>query len=185
MTGIVAQPGRLCHPPADGGHRVSDRRERIGWYFYDWANSAFPTTVAPASLGPWLTTVTGQDADADGFGHPLGVPVRAGAFFPYVVSLSVLGQVVLLPVLGAIADYSHRRKEMLALFAYVGAGATAALYVVHGTSYLLGGPLFLVANIAFGASIVFYNAFLPHLPPPHRPPPLSPSASAPASPAAR
>lgn len=147
---------------------MSERRERIGWYFYDWANSAFPTTVVTVFFGPWLTIVTKAAADAQGFVHPLGVPVRAGAFFPYVVSVSVIAQVVLLPLLGAVADFSHRRKQMLALFAYLGAGATAALYFVHGTSYLLGGALFVVANVGFGASVVFYNAFLPDLAAPDR-----------------
>jgi len=145
---------------------VSERRERIGWYFYDWANSAFPTTVVTVFLGPWLTTVTRAAADADGFVYPLGVKVHAGSFFPYVVSLSVLGQVVLLPILGAVADSSHRKKEMLALFAYLGAGATLALWSVGGTRYLAGGLLFLIANVSFGASVVFYNAFLPDIAPP-------------------
>lgn len=147
---------------------MSIRRERVGWYFYDWANSAFPTTVVTVFLGPWLTTVTKAAADGGGFVYPLGIKVHAGSFFPYVVSLSVLAQVLLLPVLGAIADYSHRKKEMLGLFAYLGAGATFALYSVHGTSYLPGGILFLAANVSFGASVVFYNAFLPDLASPDR-----------------
>jgi UMF1 family MFS transporter len=147
---------------------VSIRRERVGWYFYDWANSAFPTTVVTVFLGPWLTTVTKAAADGGGFVYPLGIKVHAGSFFPYVVSLSVLAQVLTLPVLGAIADYSHRKKEMLGLFAYLGAGATFALYSVHGTSYLPGGVLFLAANVSFGASVVFYNAFLPDLASPDR-----------------
>lgn len=147
---------------------MSTRRERVGWYFYDWANSAFPTTVVTVFLGPWLTTVTKAAADGGGFVYPLGIKVHAGSFFPYVVSLSVLAQVLTLPVLGAIADYSHRKKEMLGLFAYLGAGATFALYAVHGTSYLPGGVLFLFANVSFGASVVFYNAFLPDLASPDR-----------------
>lgn len=147
---------------------MSIRRERVGWYFYDWANSAFPTTVVTVFLGPWLTTVTKAAADGEGFVYPLGIKVHAGSFFPYVVSLSVLAQVLTLPVLGAIADYSHRKKEMLGLFAYLGAGATFALYAVHGTSYLPGGVLFLFANVSFGASVVFYNAFLPDLASPDR-----------------
>jgi MFS transporter, UMF1 family len=147
---------------------VNSRRERIGWYFYDWANSAFPTTVVTVFLGPWLTTVTKAAADAGGFVYPLGIKVHAGSFFPYVVSLSVLIQVVLLPVLGAVADSSHRKKEMLALFAYLGAGATLGLWIVDGTRYLPGGVLFLIANVGFGASVVFYNAFLPEIAPPDR-----------------
>src|SRR5256886_11988478 len=151
-----------------GARRVSDRRERIGWVFYAWANSAFPTTVVTVFLGPWLTTVTKAAADADGFVYPLGVKVHAGSFFPYVVSLSVLGQVLLLPVLGAVADYSHRQQEMLALFAYVGAGATLGLWIITSTSYLPGALLFLIANVSFGASVVFYNAFLPEIASPDR-----------------
>ncbi len=147
---------------------VNNRREQTGWYFYDWANSAFPTTVVTVFLGPWLTTVTKAAADGGGFVYPLGIKVHAGSFFPYVVSLSVLAQVVTLPLLGAIADYSHRKKEMLGLFAYAGAGATLALYVVHDTNYLPGGVLFLVANVSFGASVVFYNAFLPDIASPER-----------------
>jgi UMF1 family MFS transporter len=139
------------------------RREQRGWYFYDWANSAFATTVVTVFLGPYLTGVTRAAADAAGFVYPLGIPVRAEAFFPYMISLSVLLQVLFLPILGAIADYSHRKKQLLGLFAYAGALATMALYFVQGDSYLLGGLLFLAANLSFGASIVFYNAFLPEI----------------------
>ena len=142
---------------------TAERRERIGWYFYDFANSAFSTTVVTVFLGPYLTSVARAAADPDGFVYPLGIKVAAGSFFPYMVSLSVLLQVLLLPMLGAIADYSHRKKQMLFVFAYLGALATLALYGVRGTSYLLGGLLYVVANISFGAALVFYNAFLPDL----------------------
>ena len=139
------------------------RRERVGWYFYDFANSAFSTTVVTVFTGPYLTAVARQAADPSGYVRPLGIPVLAGSFFPYVVSLSVLFQVLLLPVLGAVADYSHRKKGMLFFFAYAGAAATAGMYFLHGTRYLLGGALFLAANVCFGASVVFYNAYLPDL----------------------
>lgn len=142
---------------------TTDRREQVGWYFYDWAISTFSTTVATVFLGPYLTSVTRAAADAGGFVYPLGVPVAAGAFFPYTVSLAVLLQVIVLPLLGAVADYSHRKKQMLALFAYLGAGATMGLYFLQGTNYLLGGLLFLIANLCAGASVVFYNAFLPEI----------------------
>ncbi|GIW06805.1 MAG: MFS transporter [Dehalococcoidia bacterium] len=142
---------------------MNRRREQFGWYFYDWANSAFPTTVTTVFLGPYLTSVTRAAADAGGYVFPLGVPVFAGSFFPYLASLSVLLQVLFLPILGAIADYSRRKRLMLGVFAYLGALATAGLYFVQGTNYLLGAALFLLANLAFGASIVFYNAFLPEI----------------------
>lgn len=141
-------------------HILAQRREQRAWYFYDWANSAFPTTVLTVFIGPYLTNLAKAAADRDGFVYPLGLKVAPESFFPYVVSLSVLLQVAFLPLLGAIADYSHFKKQMLALFAYTGAFATMAMYFLQPTDYLLGGVLFVVANLSFGASVVFYNAFL-------------------------
>lgn len=139
------------------------RRERRGWYFYDWANAVFHTSVLSVFLGPYLTAVAQAAAGPADFVYPLGIPVRAGSFFPYIVSLSVILQVVLLPVVGAIADHSRRRKRLLAVFAYVGALATAGLFFCRGEAYLLGGVLFLLANMAYGASITVYYAYLPDL----------------------
>jgi UMF1 family MFS transporter len=142
---------------------LSTRRERVGWYLYDWANSAFPTTVLTVFLGPYLGSIAEHAADAQGRVYPLGIPVAAGSLFAYTVSLSVFLQVFVLPTVGAIADRTSRKKELLALFAYVGAAATAGMVFLTGGRYLLGAVLFLVANLAFGASIVVYYSFLPQL----------------------
>ena len=142
-------------------------REKLGWYIYDWANSAFYTTVVTVFLGPYLTNIAKAAAQSLGEGntfvYPLGIKVLAGSFFPFVIALSVILQVIFLPILGAIADYSHRKKQMLALFAYIGSFATIGLYFLEGTNYLLGGGLFVLANLSYGASIVFYNSFLPDI----------------------
>ncbi|GGO29048.1 MFS transporter [Micromonospora parathelypteridis] len=151
-------------PPA------STRRERSGWYIYDWANSAFQTTVITVFLGPFLTTVAelaagcelGADT-CDGFVYPLGIKVAAGSYYPYLISLSVFLTVFVLPVIGAIADRSAHKKRLLGGAAFTGAGATIAMAFVTGDRYLLGGALFLIANISFGAAIVVYNSFLPQL----------------------
>jgi UMF1 family MFS transporter len=149
---------------------LSTRRERVGWYFYDWANSAFSTTVVTVFLGPYLTAIAkagaGCAADDECTGRRIDVlwlDLRPGQLFPYAVSLSVFLTVFVLPVVGAIADRSAHKKQLLALFAYLGAGATAAMLFLTGDRYLLGAGLFLVANIAFGASIVVYYSFLPQL----------------------
>jgi len=149
---------------------TAGRRERTGWYFYDWANSAFQTTVITVFLGPLLTSIAKQAAgcplgadDCTGRVHPLGIPVAAGSYFPYLVSLSVLLTVFVLPVMGAVADRAPRKKPLLAAAAFTGAAATVAMAFVTGHRYLLGGLLFLIANIAFSASIVVYNSFLPQL----------------------
>ncbi|WP_433393901.1 MFS transporter [Micromonospora sp. KLBMP9576] len=149
---------------------ASTRRERSGWYLYDWAMSAFSTTVITVFLGPFLTTVTelaaGCELGADtcaGYVYPLGVKVAAGSYFPYLVSLSVLLTVFVLPVIGAIADRSAHKKRLLAVAAFTGAAATIGMLFVTGERYLLGGALFVIANIAFGAGVVVYNSFLPQL----------------------
>ncbi|MFY9571958.1 MAG: MFS transporter [Blastocatellia bacterium] len=146
---------------------MNNRREQVGWYFYDWANSAFYTTVVTVFLGPYLTGIAKAAAESMGesnsFVFPLGIKVYYGSFFPYVVALSVGLQMIFLPILGAIADYSHRKKQMLAFFAYFGSIATMGLYFLHGTNYLLGGGLFVLANLSYGASLVFYNSFLPDI----------------------
>jgi len=146
---------------------MNNRKEQVGWYFYDWANSAFYTTVVTVFLGPYLTGVAKAAAESLGVGntvlHPFGINVFYGSFFPYVVALSVGLQMIFLPILGAIADYSHAKKQMLALFAFVGSFATIGLYFLQGTNYLLGGGLFVLANLSYGASIVFYNSFLPDI----------------------
>jgi UMF1 family MFS transporter len=139
------------------------RREQHGWYAYDWANSVFSTSVLTVFLGPWLTKVTEAAADADGFVHPLGIPVRAGSYYAYAVSLSVLLSVLVMPLAGAIADRGGRKKPILAGSAYLGAAATTAMFSLGGQRYLLGGALLVVANVSFAVSIVVYNAYLPQI----------------------
>jgi UMF1 family MFS transporter len=139
------------------------RREQTGWYFYDWANSAFYTTVVTTFFGPYVTVLARQSADPSGFIYPLGIKVAPLAYWGYLISVAVVAQVLLLPVLGALADYSHRKKQLLALFAYIGAAATIAMFFLKGHAYLLAGFLFLVANTGFGASVVIYNSFLPEI----------------------
>jgi UMF1 family MFS transporter len=142
---------------------LSTRRERVGWYSYDWANSAFATTVVTVFLGPYLGDIADRAADAQGRVYPLGIPVAAGSLFPYTVALSVLLTVLVLPVVGAVADRSSHKKRLLALFTYVGAGACLGLIFLTGTRYLLGAGLFLLANVAYGATNVVYNSFLPQI----------------------
>ena len=142
-------------------------REQTGWCMYDFANSAFYTTVITLFLGPYLTALATNAADASGYVHPLGIPIYARSFWSYAVSVSVILQVLFLPLVGAIADYGRRKKEVLGATAYLGALATIAMFFLQGPDYLLGGLLFLIANVAFGAAEVIYNSFLPEIAPPN------------------
>jgi UMF1 family MFS transporter len=138
-------------------------REQRGWYVYDWANSAFASTVLTLFLGPYLTSVAKAAAGPDGLVHPFGIPVDPRAWWGYLISISVLMQVVCLPLAGSFADRSPNKKAILGFWAWLGAAATMALFFVQGQAYLAGGFLFLIANLAFGASIVVYNSFLPEI----------------------
>ena len=140
----------------------NDKREIRGWMMYDWANSAFTTTVVAALFGPYLTALARTAAeDTDGvLFRFLGLTVTDESLYPYCVSLSVLLQVFFLPILGAVADYSHLKKRFMAFFCYLGALTTCLFFTLTAETVLWGSLLFIVANLAFGASIVFYNAFL-------------------------
>ncbi|PWI19835.1 MFS transporter [Streptomyces sp. Act143] len=142
------------------------RREQRGWYFYDWACSVYSTSVLTVFLGPYLTSVAEDAADADGFVHPLGIPVRAGSFFAYSVSLSVIVAVLVMPLVGAAADRTGRKKPLLAAAAYTGAAATTAMFFLGGDRYLLGGLLLIVANAASAVGTMLYNSYLPQIAPP-------------------
>jgi UMF1 family MFS transporter len=144
------------------------RREQRGWYAYDWASSVFHSTVLTLFLGPYLTVLAKAAADANGRVHPLGIPVDPRSWWGYLVSLSVAMEAIVLPFVGTIADFTPHKKRLLALLAYAGALATIALFFLEGGAYLAGGILFLIANLAFGASIVVYNSFLPEIAPPEQ-----------------
>ncbi len=137
-------------------------REVFGWKVYDWANSAFSTTIVGALFGPYLTEITQQAVGENGVVvnlGPLGA-ITAKSFFPTAVSIAVFLQIFLLPVLGSIADYSNLKKRLMAVFCYLAVAATSLMFFVQGNLYWLGGFLFIVANLGFGAALVFYNGFL-------------------------
>jgi UMF1 family MFS transporter len=142
------------------------KREQHGWYFYDWANSVFATSGIALFLPIYVPLLARTAADPQGYVHPLGIPVAAGSFWSYMVGLSVVCQVLVLPLIGSIADYGRRKKEWLAITAFTGAAASLALFFVQGSQYLWAGGLFLIGNVALGASVVVYNSFLPEIAPP-------------------
>ena len=136
---------------------------RRSWYLYDWANSAFSTTVISLFIGPYLTSVAESGADASGMISLWGLDMRPGSLYPYAVSFSVFAQVFLLPIVGGIADRIKSRNGLLAVFAYIGSISTMFLYFVKDGRYALGAFLLIVANISFGAALVVANSYLQDL----------------------
>lgn len=147
---------------------TTSRREQRSWYFYDWANSAYVTTVATVLLAPYLTAVATEAACP---GLPdgatcrtdlsvLGLPVSPGSLVFYAATFSTIVSALLLPLVGAVADRSAHQKRILAALAWLGSLAACCLWFVRGTDWQLGVALLVLANLCLAGSLVVYDAIL-------------------------
>jgi UMF1 family MFS transporter len=148
---------------------ADQRYERRGWYFYDWANSGYVTTIGTVLFAPYLTSVAEQAAcgrigTAD---DPcrvnldvLGVGISPGSLAFYVVTAATLVSALFLPVVGAIADRSYRKKAWMCGFAWTGSLAACCMVFVAGERWALGALLLFVGHICLGSSLVVYDAIL-------------------------
>jgi MFS transporter, UMF1 family len=148
--------------------RVVSTQQQRAWYWYDWANSAYVTTTGTVLFGPYLTVVAkqaacpGQDTDlACGTDlHVLGLPVAPGSLALYTVTVATLVSAVLLPIVGAVADRSGAKRELLGGFAWTGALAASLMVFLVGTNRPLGVLLLVIGNLCLGSSLVVYDAIL-------------------------
>jgi UMF1 family MFS transporter len=136
------------------------KREIFGWAMYDFANSAFATTILAVIFNQYFATVVaGGEKGVDLFGFHL----HGASFFTFSVALSMATSAVLAPFLGAVADASASKKPFLMLFCYVAILFTGFLYFVREGNYWRGAIFFIIANIGFAGGNVYYNAFLPEI----------------------
>jgi MFS transporter, UMF1 family len=133
------------------------RPELRAWAFYDWANSAFLTTIVAAVFPVYYNNVAARDL----------APETAAFNFSLGTTLALTVSAVLAPVLGAIADHRPLKKLFLALFMGVGVVATMAMAMIGEGDWALAIGLFMAANIAVSGSIAFYDSLLPHIAAPH------------------
>ena len=138
----------------------NDRKEIFGWMLYDWANSAFFTTIVGVLIGPYLLGLAEKAVGPDGVILDLALfKVTPKGFPAFCTAVSVVSMVIFLPVLGAIADYTHLKKSMMAAFCYGGVLTSGLLFFVT-ESYAVCGLLLILSTMFFAAANVFYNAFL-------------------------
>jgi len=123
------------------------------WALYDWANSAFATTIMAAVLPIYYSKVAAADLPA----------VRASSYWGYTNTIAMLLVAFMAPILGAIADHSGTRKRFLAGFASVGILATALMVFISKGDWLLASGLFIAGRIGFAGSNIFYDSLLPHV----------------------
>ena len=126
-------------------------RQKWGWVFYDWANSAYSTTVMAGFFPVFFKEYWNAGLSAVDSTFRLGM----------ANSLASLIIVLMAPVLGAIADSLSRRKAMLFAFAFLGMLMTGSLYLVGQGGWLLAALLYIVSMIGFSGSNVFYDSLLP------------------------
>jgi len=136
------------------------KREIFGWAMYDFANSAFATTILAVIFNQYFATiVAGGERGVEFFGFRL----HGAALFTFSVALSMAISAVLSPFLGAVADASASKKRFLMVFCYTAILFTGLLYFVHAGNYWRGAVFFIIANIGFAGGNVYYNAFLPEI----------------------
>ena len=130
-----------------------DRKELRAWALYDWANSAFWSTVVSAVFPIYFARVA-----ASGL-----TPAEATTRYALSTTLALALVAVFSPFLGAMADYKGAKKKFLGAFVGVGVLATAAMVFVGEGDWKLGALLFIIGNIGVTGSIVFYESLLPHV----------------------
>ena len=126
------------------------RRPQLAWALYDWANSAFSTTVLAGFFPAFFRQFWSLGADPTEATLRLGLANGAAGFV----------MAVLAPLLGALADRGGYRKRFLLSWSLLGIGATFALYFVTQGQWALAVALFTLATLGFNGGIVFYDALL-------------------------
>ena len=140
------------HEPAE---HQDPRKAVWGWAIYDWANSAFATTVMAVFFPILYKQYWSHGIDVNVSTFRLGVGNSAAS----------LAVALMAPILGAVADHSGRRKGMLLSFCYLGVLMTAALAMIPQQNGLAALMVFAVGVVGWSGANVFYDAALPHVAP--------------------
>lgn len=139
------------------------KRLRLGWFAYGWASHTFETSVITVFISRYLPATAKNAVGADGRLHVLGIPIAPGSLFTYTVSLCSVLLVLLMPIVGAIADRTGRKREMLMGFGFAGALSCTAMLFIGPTDWQLGAILFVLAFLTYSCGKVVYNSMLPDL----------------------
>ncbi len=133
------------------------RLETVSWGMYDWANSAFATVILSVIYNKYFAQVV---AGGEKGVNILGVNIHGAALWDFIVSIAMLIVAVISPFLGAIADFSAKRRTFQIFFCYLGILFSGLLFFVGEGDWLTGSLFFIIALIGFSASIVFNDSFL-------------------------
>ena len=133
---------------------MESRKKAVwGWVMYDWANSAFATTVMAGFFPIFFKQYWSYGVDVNMSTAQLGFGNSIGSLFVALMA----------PFLGAVADKGSVKKKFLLLFAYLGVLMTAALFLVQKGQWALAIFVYVMGIIGFSGANVFYDAILPSI----------------------
>ena len=124
------------------------------WCMYDWANSAFATTIMAALFPPFYRSLVIKAGFAENM---------ATAYWGYTTATALLMVALAAPALGAISDHTGGKKRYVAFFAGLGILSTSSFVFIGPDAWLFASHLFVIGNIGFAGANVFYESLLPHL----------------------
>jgi UMF1 family MFS transporter len=130
-------------------------RKRIrAWTLYDWANSAFATTILAAVLPTYYSAVAGSS---------LPSAAIATSYWSAGLSISLFIAAIMAPILGTVSDVVRGKKRFLAVFTGIGIVATALLVLIGTGDWMLASVLAVIGRVGFNGAISFYDSLLPHV----------------------
>ena len=129
----------------------SNKKVIYSWVLYDWANSAFATTILAAVLPIFYNDVAAANLPDN----------LATSYWGYTQAIAMLIIALITPILGAVADYSKSKKIFMKMFVFIGVTGTALLFFIIEGRYLMASIFFIFANIGFSGGNIFYDSFLP------------------------
>ena len=127
-----------------------ERRAQWSWALYDWANSAFATTVLAGFFPIFFRNFWNEGVADDVVTFRLGLAHSASGLFIFLLA----------PLLGVLADRGGAKRVFLFGFALLGASSTALLSAVPGQAWVAATVLFALASIGFSGSMIFNDALL-------------------------
>jgi UMF1 family MFS transporter len=140
---------------ADSEVSEKEYKRRIrAWTMYDWANSAFATTILAAVLPAYYSGVAGAT---------LPSAAVATAYWTTTLSISLIIVAILSPILGTIADVMRGKKKMLSIFVGIGVVGTGLLVAISTGDWILASVFFIIGRVGFAGANVFYDSLLPHV----------------------
>jgi UMF1 family MFS transporter len=141
---------------------LEQAREQKAWYWYDWANSAYTTTIGTVFFGPYFISLAENAVGGeDGRFELGGLSLPPDSLFFWLITVSTILSALVLPPLGAYADRVANKKRLLATLAWIGAFFASLIFFATGDNWLLAAIGIVFGNVFFGAAGVVNDSILP------------------------